>query len=78
MNRKNFIQNTLLAGTGVISPSILSAQESNDNGNDENKFNCNYAIHEGMFKNHGGDDFTDQIKFANGKGFRAIEDNDMM
>src|SRR5258705_9370665 len=78
MNRKNFIQNTLLAGTGVIAPSILSAQGSNDNANDENKFNCNYAIHEGMFKNHGGDDFTDQIKFAYEKGFRAIEDNDMM
>jgi len=31
-----------------------------------------------MFKNHGGADFIDQIRFAYEKGFRSIEDNGMM
>ena len=30
-----------------------------------------------MFKNHAGDNFTDQIKFGYDNGFRAIEDNGM-
>jgi hydroxypyruvate isomerase len=41
-------------------------------------FNLNYAIHDGMFKNLGGADFIDQIKFAYDHGFRGIEDNGMM
>lgn len=41
-------------------------------------FNLDYAFHDGMFKNLGGNDFTDQIKFAYDKGFRSIEDNGMM
>ena len=41
-------------------------------------FNLNYAFHDGMFKNHGGNDFIDQIKFAHDMGFRSIEDNGMM
>jgi hydroxypyruvate isomerase len=31
-----------------------------------------------MFKNNGGEDFLDQIKWAHDQGFRAIEDNGMM
>lgn len=38
----------------------------------------NYAFHDGMFRNHGGEDFVEQIKFAHGQGFRAIEDNDLL
>jgi hydroxypyruvate isomerase len=81
MNRKSFIQNTFLAGGSVIAPPILSAQASNGNpglSGNEDKFNCNYGVHEGMFKNHAGDDFTNQIRFAHEKGFRSIEDNGMM
>jgi hydroxypyruvate isomerase len=37
-----------------------------------------YAFHDGMFKNHGGDNFIDQVKFAYDQGFRSIEDNGMM
>ncbi len=35
-------------------------------------------FHDGMFKNSGGTDFTDQIKFAYDMGFRSIEDNGFM
>ena len=41
-------------------------------------FNLPYAIHDGMFKNHAGPSFTDQIRYAYDQGFRAIEDNGMM
>ena len=40
-------------------------------------FNLNYAIHDGMFKNNGGENFVDQIKYAYDMGFRSIEDNGM-
>lgn len=41
-------------------------------------FNLNYAPHDGMFKNSGGDSFLDQIQFMYDQGFRSIEDNGMM
>ena len=36
------------------------------------------AIHDGMFRQHGGETFVDQIKWAHEQGFRSIEDNGMM
>jgi hydroxypyruvate isomerase len=80
MNRKTFIKNSVIAGGSIVTPTLLSAQlnkDSNSIGN-ENIFHCNYAPHEGMFKNNAGSDFLDQIKFAYDNGFRAIEDNNMM
>ncbi len=41
-------------------------------------FTLDFAFHEGMFKNHAGKDFIDQIKWAHDQGFRSIEDNMMM
>jgi hydroxypyruvate isomerase len=41
-------------------------------------FNLDYAFHDGMFKNNGGADFLDQIRWAHDQGFRSIEDNGMM
>ena len=80
MNRKTFIKNSVIAGGSIVTPTLLSAQLNKDGKNtgNENKFNCNYAPHEGMFKNNAGTDFLDQIKFAYDNGFRAIEDNNMM
>ena len=63
-----------LAGAGMLQPALSApfAQAGDP------AFRMNYAPHDGMFKNHGGDDFVDQIKFMHEKGFRAIEDNDML
>lgn len=76
MKRRLFIQNGLmgLAGAGMLQPALSApfAQAG------DSTFRMNYAPHDGMFKNHGGDDFVDQIKFMHEKGFRAIEDNDML
>jgi len=72
MDRKDFIQNAFLAGSTVLAPALLSGKNREYQAN-ENTFHCNYAPHEGMFKNNAGNDFLDQIKFAYDNGFRAIE-----
>jgi len=80
MQRRKFMQQSILAGgalfasTNVIAGNIKQRPEADD----AKPFHLNYAIHDGMFKNHAGPDFVEQIKFAHGIGFRAIEDNGMM
>src|SRR6188768_3840532 len=51
------------------SPSALPAEKT---------FKMNYAPHQGMFANHAGKDFVDEIKFMHDQGFRGIEDNGML
>ena len=79
MKRRNFIRNSFLTGTAAVTGSHLFAETINKQEVQENKpFNLLYAFHDGMFKNNGGEDFADQIKWAYDQGFRAIEDNGMM
>src|SRR4051812_34888567 len=82
MQRRRFLSQSLLtAGASIFTAANLSARSRNDNGNNnaaaEKTFNLNYGFHDGMFKNSGGSDFIDQIKWAYDMGFRAIEDNGM-
>ena len=42
------------------------------------RFRLGYAPHFGMFKNHAGEELTDQLKFMADEGFWAMEDNGMM
>lgn len=63
----------------MITASPGFAENQKEKNIAENKpFNLDYAFHDGMFKNHGGNDFVDQIKWAYDQGFRSIEDNGMM
>ena len=78
MNRRNFVRNGLLAGAAVSTTSRVFGKEDKNKNQKDAPFNLNYGFHDGMFKNHGGNDFIDQIKFAYDKGFRSIEDNGMM
>lgn len=79
MQRRDFMQQSLLAGGALISGSVMANQNKGGKGIEDGKtFNLNYAFHDGMFKNHGGNDFVDQIKWAHDMGFRGIEDNGMM
>ena len=82
MQRRHFLKQSTLAGASLLTATTLTAKETTGNSNKEpvadKPFNMNYAIHDGMLKNLGGNDFIDQIKFAYDKGFRAIEDNGMM
>lgn len=80
MQRRKFMQQSLLAG-GTVFTSFGDVYASDGEGKDpgeDKPFNLNYAFHDGMFKNHAGEDFIEQIKFGHSAGFRAIEDNGMM
>jgi hydroxypyruvate isomerase len=78
MQRRKFVQQSILTGAGLKTAAITKAGNNNNKTVDNKSFNLNYAIHDGMFKNSAGDNFTDQIKFAYDNGFRAIEDNGFM
>lgn len=73
------MQQGLLAGGSLVAATGgFASQAKTFRPEDAKPFQCNYGIHAGMFKNHAGDDFVEQIKFAHSMGFRAIEDNGMM
>lgn len=79
MQRRKFMQQGLLAGGALLTASeAIGKQKREELLDDNTPFHLPYAFHDGMFKNHGGADFVDQIKFAHSVGFRAIEDNGMM
>jgi len=78
MQRRKFMQQSLLAGGALFGTTAVSASSKKENmPADDKPFHLNYGIHDGMFKNSAGADFTDQIKFGYDQGFRAIEDNGM-
>lgn len=79
MQRRKFLQNSLMAGGGIFAAGKLQTQPVELSSTETAiVFNLNYATHDGMFKNSAGPNFIDQIKFAHEMGFRAIEDNGMM
>lgn len=79
MERRKFMQQSLLAGGSLLAASNVTASEKKqDHWDDSTPFKCKYAIHDGMFNNLAGRDFIDQLKFAYSVGFRAMEDNGMM
>ena len=74
------MQQALLTGGALVTSAVTASAGNTLKANrpEERIFKLNYAIHDGMFKNHAGDDFIEQIKFAHSAGFTAIEDNGMM
>ncbi|RPD46079.1 hydroxypyruvate isomerase family protein [Paracnuella aquatica] len=84
MQRRNFLRNSLAATAAALAPATLLAKEENNAANINlgpnagKPFQMDYAFHDGMFKNNGGADFIDQIKWAHDQGFRSIEDNGML
>lgn len=79
MERRKFMQQSLLAGGSILTASnAMASEKPSDRWDDSTPFHCKYAIHDGMFNNLAGRDFVDQIKFAYSVGFRAMEDNGMM
>ncbi|TWW02432.1 hydroxypyruvate isomerase family protein [Chitinophaga pinensis] len=87
MERRKFLQQSTLAGLSTLAAgSAVAATHHSFNDKDKDKdkeqagktFNLNYAPHDGMFKNSGGENFLDQIQFMYDQGFRSIEDNGMM
>ena len=79
MERRKFLRNSFLSGAAVVATSQVFANNKNERASSDAKsFNLDYAFHDGMFKNNGGEDFLDQIRWAHDQGFTAIEDNGMM
>lgn len=78
MKRSEFIRNSLLTAgaitTGAGITNTFAADKSATTAADK-VFNMDYAPHQGMFENHAGKNFLDQIQFMYDKGFRSIEDN---
>src|ERR1700761_904659 len=74
MERKAFLDNTLLTGGALLT----GARSASAQTPVTTPFHLNYGIHDGLFKNLAGPEFTSQIRFAYDQGFRAIEDNGMM
>ena len=80
MQRRKFMQQSLLTVGALLTGATGHFAKSSQVKvvTLEKPFHLNYGFHDGMFKNHAGKDFTEQIKFAHSMGFRSIEDNGMM
>ena len=79
MRRRDFITRALATtATTFALGNVLARPQSLEILPSGVTFKLNYAPHDGMFKNHGGENFIDQIKFMADQGFRAIEDNGML
>lgn len=81
MERRKFMQQSLLTGASLATATTIFANGNQPTAGEkqaDKTYNLDYAFHDGMFRNNGGIDFIDQIKFAYDKGFRSIEDNGMM
>ncbi len=81
MNRKNFLKNSLFAGTALATGTGISAKASAElNPQDllqKNNFKLKYAPNFGTFRAHAGNDPIDNLKFMADLGFRGLEDNGM-
>lgn len=78
MQRRHFLRQTGLAAGSLMSAGLVSPSSASAKMPAEKPFNLDYAFHDGMFAQHAGKDFVDQIKFGHSMGFRSIEDNGMM
>ncbi|MCI0697115.1 TIM barrel protein [candidate division KSB1 bacterium] len=80
MRRREFMKTGLVAGVTALTASpvsALGAQMETTPRDGKHTFKHKYAPHFGMFKNHAGEDFIDQLRFMADQGFTALEDNEM-
>jgi hydroxypyruvate isomerase len=75
LSRRHFIGGTMAAS---LTLGMHSDIFSRDKGGKQNPFKLKYAPPFGMFKEHAGEDFIDQLKFMADKGFQAVFDNGLM
>lgn len=76
MNRSEFIRDAslLMAGSAWAFGSTTAGTKLSSTTSMKT-FNLDYAPHHGLFKNHAGANFLDEIQFYYEQGFRSIEDN---
>jgi hydroxypyruvate isomerase len=78
MKRRNFLRTGLFTTATIATLGHSFGRSSQSDAPAEKTFKLNYAPHDGMFSNHAGKNFVDQIKFMHDQGFRAIEDNGLL
>jgi hydroxypyruvate isomerase len=67
----------VLAGTLLVQ-AAEAANKKKINRLQPRRFQCRYAPHFGMFKEHAGEDLVAQLDFMADQGFTALEDNGLM
>lgn len=80
MQRRKFIQNSLLAGMSIaaVPTELLSRNEPASRVETSGAaFKLRYAPHDGMFRHSGGAYILDQLRYMADQGFTAFEDNGM-
>ena len=78
MNRREFLEASLMAGAAASMTLGAAAESPNGDAAGQREFKLKYAPHFGMFKHHAGDDPISQLDFMADQGFKAMEDNGMM
>ena len=78
LNRRQFVKGAAISAMAMAMNPQKSFAASQEKSTAKHKFNLKYAPHYGMFKNLGGKDPIDQIKFMADQGFAAVEENGMM
>jgi hydroxypyruvate isomerase len=78
MKRRNFLQTGFFTTASALTIAQSFGKPLRSLPPAEPTFKLNYAPHDGMFSNHAGKNFIDQIKFMHDQGFRAIEDNGLL
>jgi hydroxypyruvate isomerase len=76
MKRREFLS-TGIACAAAVSGAVAGRPLQAAPAADAKRFTMKYAPHFGMFRQLGGEDLVDQLKFAADEGFRAWEDNGM-
>jgi hydroxypyruvate isomerase len=76
MKRRDFVKTGVAAGAGLVAASTATTPVAG-RVPQQHRFNLKYAPHFGMFREHAGSDFVDQIDFMADQGFTAFEDNSM-
>jgi len=81
MERKEFLKNSLMAGTFLATGSTVVANNRLQMNESElyqkHNFKLKYSPNFNSFRAHAGDDLVDHIKFFADIGFRGLEDNGM-
>ena len=76
MKRRDFVKSSMVLGAAATTTSTLARPITTLEA--PHTFKHKYAPHDGMFKEHAGANFIDQINFMADTGFTALEDNGMM
>jgi hydroxypyruvate isomerase len=74
MNRRKFIQNTVISTSAVAVSGVATTSTYVSN---KQEFKLKYAPHFGMFRHSAGEDLIAQLQFMADQGFTALEDNGM-